>query len=155
MLDGYSTDAQLASIVNTFLERRTHEGLRDRLAFLVGHFGLMRGENVRALELADISALELPNEGPTPCTAMVTLLDHGKTDKDGRVELAAAMRSKNVETCCHDALAFYLFSRCVAFALICDAADGPAPAASKSTTSSSLRTTRHSPRSPGLATGTA
>ena len=81
------------------------------LDFLMGHMMLMRGENRRHLQLADLFPLNLKNEGPTPCTAHVCILDNGKTNQAGRIEYGAVVRHKNPLLCTTSQLAFYLFYR--------------------------------------------
>ncbi|OWY94258.1 hypothetical protein PHMEG_00036065 [Phytophthora megakarya] len=51
LLDGYHSEMQFQQICDTFLEL---DDLRGRAAFLISHYGLLRGENVRDLELADM-----------------------------------------------------------------------------------------------------
>jgi hypothetical protein len=41
---------------------------------LLCHYGLLRGERARGLELADLFPLELKNEGPSACIAVVMVL---------------------------------------------------------------------------------
>jgi hypothetical protein len=75
--DGYSSTEQLASIVRYHIDKNTCGSHRDRLMFLLGHFCLMRGECVRRIELADMFALDLENEGFSPCKALVIIMDQG------------------------------------------------------------------------------
>lgn len=60
--------------------------LRTGVDFLLAHHMLLRSEARRSMELADMFCLSLDNEIPTPCTALVVLLDHGKANKVSRVE---------------------------------------------------------------------
>jgi hypothetical protein len=113
MNDGYTTVDQQMKLLNSCLQRSTSAGLRDRLAFCLGHFGLLRSNNILGVELADLSAVELMNEGPSPCFALVIVLNNGKTNQSGRLEYAAMIRNENVEICPLGAAAFYLFHRCV------------------------------------------
>lgn len=71
----------------------------------------MRGDNVRKLELADLFSLRLENEGPNGATAVVLLLNHGKTNQTGRTKYAAFLRNKEVDLCPVGALAAYFFAR--------------------------------------------
>ncbi|KAL9563896.1 hypothetical protein ACKAV7_011931 [Fusarium commune] len=51
------------------------QNLRTRVDLLFGHYYLLRGENRRKIELADLSLLDYPSsEGPTPCGCLITLL---------------------------------------------------------------------------------
>jgi hypothetical protein len=93
VVDGYSTTEQLSRLVNAFLHVDHSWGLRDRLYLLLCHHGLLRGQSARQLELADMFTLEIGNEGPTPCTALVLLMLNGKTNTFGKREYAAMYRS--------------------------------------------------------------
>jgi hypothetical protein len=75
--DGYSSHQEFTRIANEFLNSRKNIALRDRLSFLLCHYGLMRGQDVRGLELADLMPLELGNEGPSQCIALVMMLFQG------------------------------------------------------------------------------
>ena len=79
---------------------------------LAGHHLVLRGESRRLMELADCSLLEYPpEEGATPCLALVCLLSNGKTNKTGRQEYIGAFRHKDPLLCIMGALAQYLFWR--------------------------------------------
>jgi hypothetical protein len=41
----------------------------------------MRGESVRRLELADMFILDLENESPTECKAIIVIMEQGKTNQ--------------------------------------------------------------------------
>ena len=60
------------------------KGLRNRLAYLLSEQGLVRGENIRDLELPDFFSVEYDDEGPSICTAMVILKGRGKTNQFGK-----------------------------------------------------------------------
>ena len=85
--------------------------LRTGLDFILAHNMILRGEVRRQIELADLFTLELQNEGPTPCMAVVLLMDNGKTNQRGRTEYAVIARHKDVSLCAQAMLAFYLFYR--------------------------------------------
>jgi len=108
LLDSYHSEKQFEQICDSFCVRGD---LRGRAAFLVSHFGLLRGENVRDLELADMFSQPLDKEGFQPCTAMVLLIQHGKTNTYGKLQHCGFMRNKNVHLCPIGAVAFYLFER--------------------------------------------
>lgn len=79
---------------------------------LFGHFLVLRGENRRMAELADLSIIQYPpEEGPTPCFAVVLQLTAGKMNKTGRAQYMGAMRHKDPLLCTMRALAQYLFWR--------------------------------------------
>ncbi|CAD6890814.1 unnamed protein product [Tilletia laevis] len=109
-LDGYN-QSQFCNVSNYFLLRNNETGLRDRLAFLISHYALLRGENARNLELADLHHLDLEGEGPSDCFAVVLLLANGKANQAGRVEYGSFLRNRDVRVCPIGGLALYLFSR--------------------------------------------
>ena len=51
--DGYMSTEELAMISNEFFNNSASVGIRDRCAFLLAHFAMVRGENIRHLEFAD------------------------------------------------------------------------------------------------------
>jgi hypothetical protein len=79
--------------------------------FTLSHYGLMRGQNVRGMELPDLFSLPLEGEGPTDCIAVVSSMRNGKTNAFGKLEYGAMIRAKNVEACGISTLGFYLFER--------------------------------------------
>lgn len=109
MLDGHATTANLISIGKYGYERNSSEGLRDGAMYLLSHYGMLRGHNVRDIELPDMWTMELEEEGHSPCFPLVVTLLNGKTNHDGRLELAGMMRNKDYKRCVLGALAMYLF----------------------------------------------
>jgi hypothetical protein len=90
----------------------TPQNLRTRVDLLFGHYYLLRGENRRKMELADLSLLDYPPaEGPTPCSCLVSLLQDGKMNKTARKEFMGALRHKDPLFCTQGALAQVLFWR--------------------------------------------
>jgi hypothetical protein len=90
----------------------TPQNLRTRVDLLFGHYFLLRGENRRKMELADLSLLDYPlTEGPTPCSCLVSLLQDGKMNKTARKEFMGALRHKDPLFCTQGALAQLLFWR--------------------------------------------
>ncbi|KAJ9413543.1 transcriptional activator of glycolytic enzymes-domain-containing protein [Fusarium oxysporum] len=80
---GYSPDEWLR-VQDLLLSGAAYmpQNLRTRVDLLFGHYYLLRGENRRKMELADLSLLDYPSsEGPTPCGCLVTLLRDGKLNK--------------------------------------------------------------------------
>ncbi|XP_044717389.1 centromere DNA-binding protein complex CBF3 subunit [Hirsutella rhossiliensis] len=78
----------------------TPQNLRTRVDLLFGHYYLLRGENRRKMELADLSLLDYPpSEGPTPCSCLVSLLRDGKLNKTARKEFMGALRHKDPLFC--------------------------------------------------------
>jgi hypothetical protein len=111
ILDGYNTDQQLLSIVDYFFKKNSSAGLRNRLSHLQSHFCLLRGENGRELEFADMFCLEFENQGPSTCMVLVIIMGTGKTNQYGRVEYGASMRHKNAELCTLGATGLYILQR--------------------------------------------
>ena len=112
LLDGYTTTDEFRSILDWFWMENTPAGLRNRAGFTVGHHGLMRGENIRGLELSDLHFVDLENEGPVKdCLAVLCTLNQGKTNQVGRMEYAAFLRNKEADLCPVGGIAFYLFYR--------------------------------------------
>jgi hypothetical protein len=88
------------------------QNLRTRVDLLFGHYYLLRGENRRKLELADLSLLDYPpSEGPTPCGCLVSLLQDGKMNKTAKKEFMGSLRHKDPLFCTQGALAQLLFWR--------------------------------------------
>lgn len=85
--------------------------LRTACDFLLGHNMLLRGENRRTVEFPDLFSLELKNEGPTPCIAMVMIMNNGKMNQFGRLEYGIVVRNRNLLVCPLSQVAFYLFYR--------------------------------------------
>jgi hypothetical protein len=78
LADGYLSSEELSTISNEFLNSSASIGLRDRCDFLLAHYAMVRGENIRNLELADLLTMELPNEGPDTYTALVLMMLQGE-----------------------------------------------------------------------------
>ena len=88
------------------------QNLRTRVDLLFGHYYLLRGENRRKLELADLSLLDYPREeGPTLCGCLVSLLQDGKMNKTAKKEFMGSLRHKDPLLCTQGALAQLLFWR--------------------------------------------
>ncbi|TVY62593.1 High-osmolarity-induced transcription protein 1 [Fusarium oxysporum f. sp. cubense] len=110
---GYSPDEWLR-VQDLLLSGATYmpQNLRTRVDLLFGHYYLLRGENRRKMELADLSLLDYPSsEGPTPCGCLVTLLRDGKLNKTAKKEFMGALRHKDPLFCTQGALAQLFFWR--------------------------------------------
>jgi len=86
-------------------------GLRNRLGYLLSEQGLIRGENVRDLELPDFFSITYENEGPKECNAMVIIKGRGKTNQYGKPLFSGYYRHKDVTLCAVSSAAFFLFLR--------------------------------------------
>ncbi|KAL9572109.1 hypothetical protein ACKAV7_003826 [Fusarium commune] len=94
---GYSPDEWLR-VQDLLLSGATYmpQNLRTRVDLLFGHYYLLRGENRRKMELADLSLLDYPSsEGLNPCGCLVTLLRDGKLNKTAKKEFMGALRHKD------------------------------------------------------------
>lgn len=78
---------------------------------LLQHFALLRSESMIGLDFADLFSVELPDEGITPCTAVIVIMRSGKTNQFSNIEYGSFIRNKDVEVCPVSALAQYLFYR--------------------------------------------
>lgn len=108
--DGYQKD-QLQELADYYLRKDTPHDLRNRTDLLIGYGILARSQSTRFIEFPDMFSLEVENEGPTPCHALVIIMNKGKTNQHGKLEYGATMRNKDVRKCPIGALAIYLFSR--------------------------------------------
>lgn len=108
--DGYTRE-EMVKVADYFFQNGAEHDLRERMAFLFHHMLLLRGEDTRALEFADIFTLNFDNEGPTECPALVLQFDGGKTNQNHLKQYAATIRHENVQTCAIGAMAIYFFHR--------------------------------------------
>jgi hypothetical protein len=115
LLDGYSTLDGLASILRAGIQaHNTPKGLRNAAAFAFSHSVLLRGDNVRNMELANLFSVDLEDEGVdrlTPPKAFVASLLRSKTNTEGRTDYSACLRHMDVRCCAIGWIALYLFSR--------------------------------------------
>ena len=87
------------------------KSLRNRAGYLLSEYGLLRGENVRDLQLPDFFCVEMEEEGPTDCNAMVILKGRGKRNQYGKALFSGYYRHSDVALCSVSCIAFYLFLR--------------------------------------------
>jgi hypothetical protein len=86
--------------------------MRTLLDFLMGHFFLVRGEQRRLAELADMFILHLPTESLSQeCWCWIFVFDNGKTNSSGKKQYLGTLRNKDFRICPIGALAMYLFVR--------------------------------------------
>lgn len=110
MLDGYSTHEELAVLTGHFFAQNSIRGLRDRCAILLCHGALLRGDNVRELEMSELQCQKLSrNTGFSDLYSTTVILRDGKTQSGGRVHSASFLRAIEVEACPVNGLAIYLF----------------------------------------------
>jgi len=74
--------------------------MRTLLDFLVGHFFLVRGEQRRVAELADMFVMQLPTESASQeCWCWVIVFDNGKTNSSGKKQYLGALRNRDFRIC--------------------------------------------------------
>lgn len=93
------------------MEENTPSDTRNRADFLMGHATFLRGGSKRNCQFPDFFTMEIPDEGPQKCTAVVIIQDQGKTNQFGKILYSAFFRNKNALTCPVGALGFLLLSR--------------------------------------------
>ncbi|KAI3655070.1 hypothetical protein MP228_000450 [Amoeboaphelidium protococcarum] len=111
--DGYTNDAQLQQLVDVLFDQQFQFGpaLRMRSMILLSHFGMLRGQSVRAFEFADLTMVEDNGNGGRKVVALILLINNGKTNYVNRQEYAQMTRASNVNICPVSSLAVYLFYR--------------------------------------------
>jgi hypothetical protein len=91
LLDGYSTSQELAKIIAAgFTLHNTVRGLQAAAAFSFSHSTLLRGDNIRRMDLANLFSMTLEDEGidsSKPSLAVVASLIRSKTNTDGMMFL--------------------------------------------------------------------
>lgn len=88
-----------------------HKAFRNRSMALLSHSCMLRGEDARMLDLADVQLLTLEGEKCySPCQGALLVMRRGKRNQDGRLTVSSMLRAKNPIVCPLGALAFYLFS---------------------------------------------
>ena len=86
------------------------EAIRTRLNILLGHYLVLRDEQRREADLADLSLVMYPKEeGPTECPCLVLRIDKSKTNRKGKARVMGAIRNTDPLLCPFGALARYLF----------------------------------------------
>jgi hypothetical protein len=115
ILDSY-TKEDLHAFVSWCWQKATVKDVesyqRTLLDFLMGHYFLVRGDQRRRAELADMFILHLPNESATQqCMCWIFVFDNGKTNSTGRKQYLGSIRHRDPLVCPIGALAFYLFTR--------------------------------------------
>lgn len=115
LLDSYSNE-DLRAFVSWCWGKATIKDvepyMRTLLDFLMGHYFLVRGDQRRRAELADMFILHLPNESVTQkCMCWIFVFDNGKTNSTGRKQYLGSIRHLDSLVCPIGALAFYLFVR--------------------------------------------
>ncbi|KAI3638343.1 hypothetical protein MIR68_003954 [Amoeboaphelidium protococcarum] len=96
--DGYTNDAQLQQLVDVLFYQQFQFGpaLRMRSMILLSHFGMLRGQSVRAFEFADLTMVEDNGRGGRKVVALILLINNGKTNYVNRQEYAQMTRASNI-----------------------------------------------------------
>jgi hypothetical protein len=112
VINNYNYEDMFAFVRNCFRKEKSHKRhLRTALDFLIGHYFLLRGDNRRKLELADLNVIDLLDESHQPCKTWMAIFDNGKTNFTNKKQYIGVMRHKNHELCAQGMLAQYLFHR--------------------------------------------
>lgn len=112
--DGYTTITELSNIVSTFMRKNDIVGLRDGMAFLLSHAMTLRGDELRRMELADLTWYVRDGgqrNDPTPLRMVAARLRQSKTNQFGKLMYSAFARAKRADLCPVGALSFYFFAR--------------------------------------------
>ncbi|KAK9233961.1 hypothetical protein V1525DRAFT_391927, partial [Lipomyces kononenkoae] len=112
IFDGYNTEGMLKISRATLSHQGSYgDRIQGLLDFLLGNYMLLRGNNRRNIEMADLYLLPHETEGPTQCNVLVILLSNRKTNQHGRVDHAGAMRNQDVLVCPFFMLLLHFFYR--------------------------------------------
>jgi hypothetical protein len=87
--------------------------IREHFSLAIRHSMLLRDEDLRRLNLADMFGYQLPRGvGEVQSVTLLTFsMKQGKTNQNHRQEYGCAIRHEDVRRCSIGALAFYLFDR--------------------------------------------
>ena len=115
LLEGYTTIEKLSSIIQAgFILHNNTKGLCYSAAFAWSHSSLLRGDNVRGMDLANMFSLQLDDESSDsgrPMLALCTTIMESKTNNTGRKDYSASLRHLDVECCPIAWIALYHFAR--------------------------------------------
>ncbi|KAF5313492.1 hypothetical protein D9611_008635 [Ephemerocybe angulata] len=87
--------------------------LRDRTMLLTSGTMALRGDNVRAVRLSDITSRDIPLVNIAhdfKAKAIIIFSNQGKTNVNGRIDEHSAFRHREPELCMLDALGMYFFA---------------------------------------------
>jgi hypothetical protein len=105
----------LSSIIRAgFTIHNNIKGLSHSASFAWSHSSLLRGDNVRAMDLSNMFSLLLEDESSDslrPMLALCTTVMESKTNTLGRKDYSASLRHMDVECCAIAWMALYLFAR--------------------------------------------
>lgn len=105
LFDGYTTDKELESILTAFIEtNNSPAGVRNAAMWALSHSGMLRGDNVRALELADLGLCTSVHHGKT-VQAVTMLMRRTKTNKTAKALATGFVRHR-----CHELDSVFLLA---------------------------------------------
>jgi hypothetical protein len=108
--EGYDEE-DLIKMNDVALRKKQFFVMRDRVMLLLCHFFLLRSDNVRTMNLCDLTSRTLKTSDPTEFTLFCGLTNEGKVNKAGRKEMNAVVRNKDPRICLVSAMAIYLAYR--------------------------------------------
>jgi hypothetical protein len=112
---GYTGLDELEKILCAgFTRHNTTKGLRNTAAFALSHLLLLRGDNIRNIDLSCMFTVTLPGESfnnDRPAKALVITLLRSKTNDEGRKDYSAALRHVQVECCAIAWVSLFLLGR--------------------------------------------
>eukprot|EP01135_Chromosphaera_perkinsii_P006023 Nk52_evm1s382 gene=Nk52_evmTU1s382 len=114
MKDSYMTMREVSDVSTHFLNvqnRLDWKKARDRLAFLLCLFCLMRGDTLRSARLSNTYVIQYPESQMQNCYALVFCMRGSKTNKLYKEERYACLRNIDVNYCPVGALALLYFCR--------------------------------------------
>lgn len=85
--------------------------LQTRMDFLTSLMGLVRGQELRDRELADLFTYEVEGIGPDRAVCLCSMSKNGKVNENNNIEWISFLRTRNPFVCAQGAHAFYLVSR--------------------------------------------
>ena len=85
IINNYIYEDIFAFVRNYYQKDKSSERyLRTALDFLINYYFLLRGDNRRKLEFADLNVIDLFDEGLQPCKTQVCIFDNEKTNLTGK-----------------------------------------------------------------------
>lgn len=115
LIDGYSNSKEFRAICDYFWsDEAGKSGIRDGSMFRLSHYGVLRGQNVRLAELADLFSWLVPADDTPSITepmALMMSMRQGKTNQFGKLEYCSMVRARDVHVCGIGGLAIHFFDK--------------------------------------------
>jgi hypothetical protein len=112
LLDGYSNSDQLGALYRSGWELyNSLKGVRNTALCAVSHALLLRGDNVRGLDLADLFIVDMEHGAGRSHPAFVLTMTRSKTNDEGRKDFSSFLRHVDVRCCPATWVALYFFCR--------------------------------------------